>query len=134
VENQTVVEPKIIAGRRKNGIARVKMVPGTGEITVNGRTFREYFSRETLRMMILEPLKVTNSVNKYDIIAIVNGGGVSGQAGALRHAIARALLRMDEGNKQVLRRSGFLTRDSRMKERKKYGQRGARARFQWTKR
>lgn len=121
-------------GRRKHSLARVRMVRGAGQITVNGKTADEYFGRETLTMIIKQPLEATQTVSQFDIYANVSGGGVSGQAGALRHGIARALLSYDAATRDALRKGGFLTRDPRMKERKKYGQRGARARFQYSKR
>jgi small subunit ribosomal protein S9 len=121
-------------GRRKEAVARVRMVPGAGKITVNGRTPLEYLTRETLAKHALHALTVTNTVGKMDIVARVHGGGLSGQAGALRMAIARALVAQDETLRGVLGREGLLTRDARMKERKKYGQPGARKRFQFSKR
>ena len=121
-------------GRRKNAIARVYLKPGTGKITVNDREVLEHFKRDTLQMIIEQPLIVTESMGKYDIKAHVNGGGLTGQAGALLLGIARALVKADDDMKSVLRRNGFLTRDSRMVERKKYGQPGARKRFQFSKR
>ncbi len=121
-------------GRRKEAIARVQMVPGTGNILVNEQPYEKYFIRETDRIIIKQPLQVTNNLDKYDIIANIVGGGLTGQAGALRLGIARALLKSEPELKDLLRKHGFLTRDPRMKERKKYGQKGARKRFQWTKR
>jgi small subunit ribosomal protein S9 len=121
-------------GRRKRSIARVKLVPGTGRIVVNKREFENYFPRETLRMVIKQPLQLTGMIGKYDVIANVIGGGLSGQAGALRHGIARALVELDADLKPKLKKEGFLTRDPREVERKKYGQRGARRRFQFSKR
>lgn len=121
-------------GRRKESVAQVRLVPGTGKITVNGQDLSQYFGRETLRMLVKEPFQLTETVNQFDLLARVKGGGHSGQAGALRHGIARALLKADENLKPILRKGGMLTRDPRMKERKKYGQRGARARFQFSKR
>ena len=121
-------------GRRKEAIARVQMVPGTGNILVNEQPYEKYFIRETDRITIKQPLQVTNNLDKYDIIANIVGGGLTGQAGALRLGIARALLKSEPKLKDLLRKHGFLTRDPRMKERKKYGQKGARKRFQWTKR
>jgi small subunit ribosomal protein S9 len=121
-------------GRRKEAVARVRMVPGAGKITVNDRTPAEYLTRETLVKHALHALTVTNTVGKMDIVARVHGGGLSGQAGALRMAIARALVAQDETLRGVLGREGLLTRDARMKERKKYGQPGARKRFQFSKR
>jgi small subunit ribosomal protein S9 len=107
---------------------------GSGSISVNGRSIEEYFTRETLTMIIRHPLEATQTVGKFDISVNVNGGGMTGQAGAVRHGIARALLIYDPALRATLRKEGFLTRDPRMKERKKYGQRGARARFQFSKR
>ena len=110
------------------------MTPGTGAMTINGQTMENYFNRETDKIIVRQPLRATNTATKYDIIGNVNGGGISGQASALRHAIARALLAAEPELKDTLRKNGFLTRDPRAKERKKYGQKGARKRFQWTKR
>ncbi len=121
-------------GRRKESVARVWLVPGQGEAVVNGLPLGKYFGRQTLEMLVRQPLEATGTVEKYHVVARVGGGGVSGQAGAVRHGIARALLRADASFGLVLRKGGFLTRDPRMKERKKYGQRGARARFQFSKR
>ena len=121
-------------GRRKEAIARVRLTPGAGRLTVNGRTPLEYLKRETLVNAALRPLTVTNTMGKYNLDATVMGGGLSGQAGALRLAIGRALARGDESLRGVLGREGLLTRDPRMKERKKYGQPGARKRFQFSKR
>jgi small subunit ribosomal protein S9 len=121
-------------GRRKRSIARVTLVPGKGKITVNNREFENYFPRETLRMIIRQPLQVAGVIGKYDVVASVNGGGLSGQAGALRHGIARALLTVDADLKSKLKKEGLLTRDPREVERKKYGLRGARRRFQFSKR
>ncbi len=121
-------------GRRKESVARVRLMPGKGNIMVNRRPYEKYFIRETDRLIIKQPLMVTNSLNKYDIFANVRGGGLAGQAGAFRLGIARALMLIDPGLRDLLRKQGFLTRDPRMKERKKYGQKGARKRFQWTKR
>ena len=121
-------------GRRKEAVASVELSPGTGQIFVNKRRFPDYFLRETDRIIVKQPLAVTNCLNKYNISANIKGGGYSGQAGALRLAIARALSLIDADIKKILRKNMFLTRDPRMKERKKYGQKGARKRFQWTKR
>jgi small subunit ribosomal protein S9 len=109
-------------------------MPGDGEIVVNKKPFDQYFERPTARLLIMQPIKTANVGNKYKIVATVRGGGKSGQAGALRHGISRALAETSEEIRQLFRRKGFLTRDSRKKERKKYGQKGARKRFQWTKR
>ena len=121
-------------GKRKTAIARVRLQLGGGNITVNGRTLEDYFPREASRMIIHQPLEVVNGVGRYDVSAQVCGGGLSGQADALRHGIARALEKFDETLRAPLKKKGFLTRDARKKERKKYGQRGARARFQFSKR
>ena len=121
-------------GRRKESVARVNLTPGKGDIRVNDRPYEKYFLRETDRIIILQPLNVTNNLNKFDIVASINGGGLTGQAGALRLAISRALGAAETALKESLRKEGFLTRDPRAKERKKYGQKGARKRFQWTKR
>jgi small subunit ribosomal protein S9 len=121
-------------GRRKEAVARVILSPGTGTISVNGIPSDRYFIRETDRIIVRQPLVATNSVSKYDVSANLRGGGLTGQAGALRHGISRALISIDPELKDILRKHGYLTRDPRMKERKKYGQKGARKRFQWTKR
>lgn len=121
-------------GRRKEAIARVSLIPGKGEIVVNKRPFESYFLRETDRIIIRQPFALTNTVDKYDIFANVTGGGLSGQAAALRHGISRALTVAEPAVRETLRKNGYLTRDPRMKERKKYGLKGARKRFQWTKR
>lgn len=121
-------------GRRKRSVARVTLVPGKGVITVNERDIDTYFPRETLRMIIRQPLQITGTTAKYDVVARVNGGGLSGQAGALRHGIARALVASDGDMKPKLKKEGLLTRDPREVERKKYGQAGARRRFQFSKR
>lgn len=121
-------------GRRKRSLARVRLKAGTGQFSINGRTLDAYFARETLSMIVKQPFEATETVDKFDVSANVSGGGTSGQAGALRHGIARALLAYDPDLKASLRKGGFLTRDPRMKERKKYGQKGARARFQFSKR
>jgi small subunit ribosomal protein S9 len=121
-------------GKRKSAIARVRMFPGTGTITCNGRTIEDYFPREASRMIIHQPLEAINGMGRYDIVVNLTGGGLSGQADALRHGISRALEKFDEGNRPTLKKNGMLTRDARKKERKKYGQKGARARFQFSKR
>lgn len=121
-------------GRRKESSARVRLSPGTGKIVVNNQPVDEYFDRATSVMIIKQPLETLESVDAFDIIALVDGGGKAGQAGAVRHGIARALIDFDPETRPVLKSAGFLTRDARMKERKKYGQRGARARFQFSKR
>ena len=121
-------------GRRKTAVARVRLKEGEGQIVVNRQPLGEYFGRATLRMVIAQPLKLTGLDGKYDVIANVRGGGSTGQAEAIRHGISRALLVVDGGLRSTLRKAGLLTRDPRIKERKKYGQRGARARFQFSKR
>ena len=121
-------------GRRKSSIARVRLAAGTGKILVNGRPFENYFPMEALRMVALQPLTVTNSADKFDAQITVTGGGPNGQAGAVRHGLARALLTVDANFRAILKAEGFLTRDPRMRERKKYGQPGARKRFQYSKR
>ena len=124
----------LATGRRKEAVAKVFLKPGTGLIRVNGRSLEEYFPRLSLQSLIREPLLATQSQSKFDCIAKVAGGGLAGQAGALRHGLARALVKTDELLRPPLRKSGMLTRDPRARERKKYGQKGARKRFQWTKR
>jgi small subunit ribosomal protein S9 len=121
-------------GRRKTSVARVRLLPGSGKIVVNGRPFEGYFLLETLRMVASAPLTKTDTASKFDVVVSVSGGGPTGQAGAVRHGIARALLLFDANLRPVLKADGFLTRDARMKERKKYGQPGARKRFQFSKR
>lgn len=121
-------------GRRKSSVARVRLVPGTGKITVNKRELNEYFGRQTLELIVKQPLNLTNTVEQYDVIATVAGGGPSGQAGAIRHGISRALLDVDGELRQFLKKAGFLTRDPRMKERKKYGLKKARKASQFSKR
>ena len=121
-------------GRRKSSVARVRLYPGTGVITINGRDIDDYFGLETLKLIINQPLDVTNNIGKFDIVANVNGGGISGQAGAIRHGIARALLLVDETYRGTLKAAGLLTRDPRMKERKKYGLKAARRAPQFSKR
>jgi small subunit ribosomal protein S9 len=121
-------------GRRKESVARVEMSVGSGSITINGRPYESYFLRKTDQIVIKQPLEVTNTLNKFDIISNITGGGLSGQAGALRLGIARGLMIADPAYKDLLRKNGFLTRDPRAKERKKFGLKGARKRFQWTKR
>ncbi len=121
-------------GRRKESVAKVRLFEEKGEIDVNGMPISDYFPRETLQVLIRRPLELTKSMEKYKVVAAVNGGGISGQAGALSHGIARALAKADEGLKPILHEAGLLTRDPRMKERKKYGQKGARKRFQYSKR
>ena len=121
-------------GRRKTSVARVWLRPGAGAIRVNQRPFEDYFPRETLRMIICQPLQLTNTLGQFDATINVGGGGPTGQAGAVRHGIARALLEFDLQLRQALKRAGLLTRDPRMKERKKYGQPGARSKVQYSKR
>ena len=121
-------------GRRKTSVARVWVRPGPGRIMVNRRSFEDYFPRETLRMIIAQPLEITNTNGQFDVIATVQGGGPSGQAGAVRHGISRALVRLDDKLRGPLKKAGLLTRDPRMRERKKYGQPGARQKFQYSKR
>jgi small subunit ribosomal protein S9 len=121
-------------GRRKSATARVYLRPGKGDIKVNKREIETYFPNETLRMIIRQPLQLTDTLAKFDVLVNVDGGGVSGQAGAVRHGIARALLEFNSELRKKLKRAGLLTRDPRMKERKKYGQKGARKRFQFSKR
>ena len=121
-------------GRRKSSVARVNLTPGNGTITVNKRTFENYFPRETDRIMIVEPLRITNTFGKFDINVKVTGGGSTGQAGAFRLGLSRALILCDPDSKSTLKKSNFLSRDSRMKERQKPGQKGARKKFQWVKR
>ena len=121
-------------GRRKKSVARVRIVPGTGVITINKRDIDNYFGLETLKLIVNQPFAVTGTMGKFDIIALVNGGGLSGQAGAIRHGLARALVQADENNKPALKAAGLLTRDPRMKERKKYGLKKARKASQFSKR
>jgi len=121
-------------GRRKRAVARVRLVPGTGAISVNKRSLDDYFPNNVLKMIIKQPLLSTETAERFDIQATVVGGGPSGQAGAIRHGISRALVEYNSELRKKLKKEGFLTRDPRMKERKKYGQRGARARFQFSKR
>jgi small subunit ribosomal protein S9 len=130
-----MVEEKYYAtGKRKTTVARVWLKPGGGTIEVNKRAFNDYFPRETLRMTVLQPFELTNTMGQFDVYVNVNGGGISGQAGAIKHGISKALLIYNEKYREVLKKAGFITRDPRVKERKKYGQRGARARFQYSKR
>ena len=121
-------------GRRKKSIARVYLVPGTGVITVNKRTIDEYFGLETLKVIVRQPLVATETADKFDVIVNVHGGGYTGQAGAVRHGISRALLQADPDYRPILKKAGFLTRDPRMKERKKYGLKAARRAPQFSKR
>ncbi|NTV89545.1 MAG: 30S ribosomal protein S9 [Clostridiales bacterium] len=121
-------------GRRKKSIARVRLVPGEGKVLINDRTLDDYFGLETLKMIVKQPLVLTGTVEKFDVICKVLGGGYTGQAGAIRHGISRALLKVDEESRGVLKKAGFLTRDPRMKERKKYGLKKARRAPQFSKR
>ena len=129
-------KPKYITtiGRRKESTARIYLREGKGKIKVNKRTFEDYFPRESHRLIINQPIKTGDFENKLDITATVRGGGVSGQAGAVRHGIARAIVKLDETKKDSIKKAGFLTRDPRAKERKKYGRKRARKRFQYSKR
>ncbi len=130
---QKVVEYSA-TGRRKTSVARVRLAHGVGKTLVNGREFKDYFPLEAVRLYIEQPLKATDTLKRYDVIATLDGGGIMGQAGAMRHGIARALLLADAALRPTLKSAGFLTRDPRMKERKKYGRPGARKRFQFSKR
>ena len=121
-------------GRRKKSVARVRLVPGTGVITINKRDIDEYFGLETLKVVVRQPMEATGTTGKFDVIVTVNGGGFTGQAGAIRHGIARALLEVDEEYRATLKAAGYLTRDPRMKERKKYGLKAARRAPQFSKR
>jgi len=124
----------ITVGRRKESVARVRIAPGTGNITINGRTMDEYFGRETSKMILVEPLKLVDQMGKLDVFVNAKGGGLSGQAGAIRHGISRALCTYNPEFRPVLKKAGFMTRDARAVERKKYGRPGARKRFQFSKR
>lgn len=121
-------------GRRKKSVARVRVYPGTGKITINDRSIDDYFGLETLKLIVRQPLALAGTTEKFDIVCRVNGGGVTGQAGAIRHGLSRALLQYDEALRPALKKAGFLTRDPRMKERKKYGLKGARRAPQFSKR
>lgn len=121
-------------GRRKKSVARVRVYPGTGKITINDRSIDDYFGLETLKLIVRQPIALTGTTEKFDIVCRVNGGGVTGQAGAIRHGLSRALLQYDEALRPALKKAGFLTRDPRMKERKKYGLKGARRAPQFSKR
>lgn len=129
-----VVKAPSATGRRKTSVARVTLTLGSGQFQINGRSLEDYFPRESLRSMIQLPLQLTGIAGRYDVRAALSGGGVAGQAGALRHGISRAVEMLDPGHRPVMKKAGLLTRDSREVERKKYGQRGARARFQFSKR
>ncbi len=124
----------VATGKRKTAVARVRLQLGNGNMLVNGKPVDEYFTREVLRIIVVQPFEATNGVGRFDVQASVAGGGISGQADAVRHGISRALEKFDPALRPTLKRGGFLTRDARKKERKKYGQRGARARFQFSKR
>jgi small subunit ribosomal protein S9 len=121
-------------GRRKHSVARVRLVPGEGRIIINKRGLDEYFGLETLKLIVKQPLNLTETIGKYDVLVIAHGGGISGQAGAIRHGISRALLKVDQDYRGSLKKAGFLTRDPRMKERKKYGLKAARRAPQFSKR
>jgi small subunit ribosomal protein S9 len=128
------IERWYATGKRKTAVARVWLQPGTGNIAVNRRTFEAYFPRETSRLVVMQPFDVTDQGGRFDVFATLAGGGISAQAEALRHGISKALLEYNVGLRDRLKRAGFLTRDARAKERKKYGQPGARKRFQFSKR
>jgi small subunit ribosomal protein S9 len=121
-------------GRRKRSVARVFLRPGSGKIVINNRDFAEFFKRDIYKIVVKEPLEITEQAENFDVFATVKGGGTTGQAGALRHGLARALVNFNEENRPALRKAGMLTRDAREVERKKYGLKGARARFQFSKR
>jgi len=121
-------------GRRKHAVARVWMQPGSGKVDINRRTLEDYFGRETSRMVFRQALELTETTGRFDVFVNVSGGGLSGQADAIRHGISRVLIQVDPAFRPTLKKAGYLTRDARQKERKKYGQRGARARFQFSKR
>jgi small subunit ribosomal protein S9 len=128
------IEQFIGTGRRKTSVARVRLVPGNGKITINKRDIEEYFNYETLRVVVREPLTITETLEKFDVLVNIEGGGFTGQAGAIRHGIARALIESDPELRPILKKAGYLTRDSRMKERKKYGLKKARKSPQFSKR
>jgi small subunit ribosomal protein S9 len=121
-------------GRRKNAIARTFLKPGDGKIIVNKRPLDDYFKVETAKMLLMQPFELTGTIDKFDVTVTVKGGGISGQAGAMRHGITRALVQVNPEFRKTLKKAGFISRDDREKERKKYGQRGARARYQFSKR
>jgi len=130
-----MVEERFYAtGKKKSSIARVWLKPGSGEFKINKRSIDDFFKRETLKMITRQPFEITSTLGKYDVFVNVSGGGTSGQAGAIRHGITKGLLEINSDYRSVLKKAGFITRDSRVKERKKYGQKGARARFQYSKR
>ncbi len=131
----TLAQMQVMAtGRRKTSVARVRLLPGDGQITINRRAMDDYFGLETLKLIVKQPLLVVELLGRYDIVANVQGGGISGQAGAIRHGIARALIKLDPDLRPSLKKEGFLTRDARMKERKKYGLKAARRAPQFSKR
>ena len=130
----TAMAKKPMTGRRKESVARVRLAPGTGNITINGRSIDEYFGRETSKMILVEPLKLVDQMGKLDVFVNAKGGGLSGQAGAIRHGISRALVELNAEYRPILKKAGFMTRDARAVERKKYGRPGARKRFQFSKR
>lgn len=132
VKNDVIQTPA--TGRRKSSVARVRLMDGNGKITINKRDIEEYFGLDTLKQIVRQPLVLTDTLNKYDVMVTVDGGGLSGQAGAIRHGISRALVKLSEENKGVLKTAGLLTRDPRMKERKKYGLHKARRAVQFSKR
>lgn len=132
--SDTKTQHNLGTGRRKTAVARVRLTVGTGKIVINGRPLEKYFPMEALRVVAIQPLTITATTEKFDAQVTVAGGGPNGQAGAVRHGLARALLTVDANFRPILKAEGFLTRDSRMKERKKYGQPGARKRFQYSKR
>jgi small subunit ribosomal protein S9 len=135
INEQQVVEQMYATGKRKTAVARVWLRRGKGRFSINKMGLDDYFNRETQRMIVKQPMRLTKNLNDFDVIATVKGGGKSSQADAVKHGIAKALVSFnEEENRPVLKKAGFLTRDSRVKERKKYGQRGARARFQFSKR
>ena len=121
-------------GRRKHAVARVWMQPGSGKVDINRRTLEDYFGRETSRMVFRQALELTETTGRFDVFVNVSGGGLSGQADAIRHGMSRVLIKIEPAHRPALKKAGYLTRDARQKERKKYGQRGARARFQFSKR
>jgi len=127
-------QSNLTTGRRKESVARVRLAPGTGNITINGRAMDAYFGRETSKMILVEPLKLVDQMGKLDVFVNARGGGLSGQAGAIRHGISRALCELNPEFRPVLKKAGFMTRDARAVERKKYGRPGARKRFQFSKR
>ena len=121
-------------GRRKHSVSRVRLYPGTGKVTINDRDIDEYFGLDTLKLIVRQPFEVTNTAGKFDVVCTVRGGGVSGQAGAIRHGLSRALIKLDADMRPTLKKAGLLTRDPRMKERKKYGLKAARKAPQFSKR